>query len=284
VPFAPSIAVLSLVQASLIAIPAKALPLPGRLAGQGWALALPGSVIVVIAGIAIDPGLAEVLTYLALVAVPLLAALALSAVVNGARPLLAIAVVPLFVIAWGPFGSLPGQIAAVVLSSLACVALASALVTLVPIRWLKLGIYAMALVDTCLVGANLLQGPNDVLNAAAPAAGLPKLQFAEFGSALIGFGDLFIAAVLGAMLADRGASQLRWAVVAAALALSFDLLFFLVSELPATVPIALTLAVIEATAATSPFGPPSWRFRSASWSPASSPSSPSSRASSAPSR
>jgi hypothetical protein len=282
VPFAPSIAVLSLVQASLIAIPAKSLPLPGRLVGQGWAFALPGSVIAVVAGIAIDPGLAEVLTYLALVAVPLLAALALSAAVKGARPVLATAVVPLFVIAWGPLGSLPGQTAAVILSSLACVALASALVTLVPIRWLKLGIYAMALVDACLVGANLLQGPNDVLNAAAPAAGLPKLQFAEFGSALIGFGDIFIAAVLGAMLADRGAPQLRWAAVAACLALAFDLLFFLVSVLPATVPIALTLAVIEARSATSPFGPPSWRLRSASWGPASSPAS--SRASSAPSR
>jgi hypothetical protein len=202
-------------------------------------------------------------------------------VVKGARPALAVAVVPLFAIAWGLVGSLSGQIAAVALSSLACVALASAIVTLVPIRWLKLGIYAMALVDTCLVGANLLQGPNDVLNAAAPAGGLPKLQFAEFGSAVIGFGDLFIAAVLGAMLADRGTPQLRWAVIAAALALTFDLLFFLVSELPATVPIALTLAVIESRAATSPFGPPSWRLRSASWSPA---SSPSSRASPAASR
>jgi hypothetical protein len=282
VPFALSIAVLGLVQASLIAIPAKALPLPRRLVGQGWALALPGSVIVVVAGIAIDPGLAEVLTYLALVAVPPLAALALWAVVRGARPLLAVAVIPLFVIAWGLVGSLSGEIAAVALSSLACVALASAIVTLVPIRWLKLGIYAMALVDTCLVGANLLQGPNDVLNAAAPAADLPKLQFAEFGSALIGFGDLFIAAVLGAMLADRGAPQLRWAAVAACLALGFDLLFFLVSELPATVPIALTLAVIESRSATSPFGPPSWRLRRASWSPASSPAS--SRASSAASR
>jgi hypothetical protein len=203
-------------------------------------------------------------------------------VVRGARPLLAVAVIPLFVIAWGLVGSLSGEIAAVALSSLACVALASAIVTLVPIRWLKLGIYAMALVDTCLVGANLLQGPNDVLNSAAPAADLPKLQFAEFGSALIGFGDLFIAAVLGAMLADRGAPQLRWAAVAACLALGFDLLFFLVSELPATVPIALTLAVIESRSATSPFGPPSWRLRRASWSPASSPAS--SRASSAASR
>jgi hypothetical protein len=273
VPFAPSIAILSLVQASLIALPARAaLPSLGRLGGQWWALVLPGSVVVVIAGIAIDPGLAEALTYLALVTVPILAGVALSTAVRGARPILAAATVPLFVIAWGPFGSLPGQAAAVVLSSLACVALASAVVAWVPVRWLKLAIYAMAVVDTCLVGANLLQGPNDVLNAAAPAAGLPQLQFAQFGSAVIGFGDLFIAAVLGAMLAQQRAPQLRPAAIAASLALTFDLLFFFVAELPATVPIALTLAVLEMRAATSPFGPPSWRRRSPSSSRTASPS------------
>jgi hypothetical protein len=278
VPFAPSIAVLSLIQAALIAVPAQATPhVLGRLSGQWWALVLPGSVVLVIAGIALDPGLARILTYLALVAVPFLAAFALSVAVKGARPRFAFVAVPLFAIAWGASGSLSGQAAALVLSSLACVALASVVVAWVPIRWLKLAIYAMAIVDTCLVGANLLQGPNDVLNTAAPAAGLPKLQFAQFGSAVIGFGDLFIAAVLGAMLAQRRAPQLRPAVIAAALALTFDLLFFFVAELPATVPIALTLAVIEMGTTTSPFGSPSWR-RSPDWSPASSPAS--SRASS----
>jgi hypothetical protein len=204
VPFAPSIAILSLVQAALVALPARAMPpVLGRLSGQWWALVLPGSLVLVIAGIALDSGLAQILTYLALVAVPILAAFALAAVVKGARGVFAFAAVPLFAIAWGASGSLSGQAAALVLSSLACVALASMVVAWVPIRWLKLAIYAMAIVDTCLVAANLLQGPNDVLNTAAPAAGLPKLQFAEFGSAVIGFGDLFIAAVLGAMLARR---------------------------------------------------------------------------------
>ncbi len=246
VPFAPSIAFLGLVQASLIWLPAKAaLPLPARLRSRWWALVLPGSVLLVITGIAIDPGLAGGLTYLALVAVPILAGLALAMAVKGARPMLAAATVPLFLIAWGPLGSLPAELAALALSALACVALASLIVSVVPTRWLKLAIYAMALVDTCLVGANLLQGPNDVLNAAAPAAGLPQLQFAQFGSAVIGFGDLFIAAVLGAMLADRPSLQLRAAAIAGSLALAFDLLFFLVAELPATVPVALTLAVLE---------------------------------------
>jgi hypothetical protein len=246
VPFAPSIAILSLAQASLIALPAKAtLPLPAYLGSRWWALVLPGSVLLVITGIAIDPGLAGALTYLALVAVPVLAGLALSTSVKGARPILATATVPLFLIAWGPFGSGPAEVAALALSALACVALGSLIVACVPTRWLKLAIYAMAVVDIWLVGANLLQGPNDVLNAAAPAAGLPRLQFAQFGSAVIGFGDLFIAAVLGAMLAERPPLQLRAAAIAGSLALAFDLLFLFLAELPATVPIALTLAVLE---------------------------------------
>jgi hypothetical protein len=245
-PFAPSIAVLSLVQASLIALSARtSWSLSDRFDSRWWAIVLPGSVVVVISGIALDPGLAGALTYLALVAVPILAAFALSTVVKDARPVLAIAAVPLFLIAWGPFGSLPKETAALALSALACIALASLIVALVPGRWLKLGIYAMAVVDTCLVGADLLQGPNDVLNAAAPAVGLPQLQFAQFGSAVMGFGDLFIAAVLGAILAGNRSLQLRAAAIAASLALAFDLLFLFVAELPATVPVALTLAVLE---------------------------------------
>jgi hypothetical protein len=115
----------------------------------------------------------------------------------------------------------------------------------VPPRWLKLGIYAMAATDAWLIASNLLQGPNAVINSAAPAGGLPQLQFVTFGSAVMGFGDLFVAAVLGAVLArDRGL-QLRGAAVAVVVCLAFDLLFFAVDELPATVPIALTLAILE---------------------------------------
>jgi hypothetical protein len=272
VPFAPSIAILSLVQASLIALPSGTMPaVAARLASRWWALVLPGSILVVIAGIAIDPGLADALTYLALVAVPLLAALALSTAVRGARPVFAGVTVPLFVIACGPLGSLAAQAAALALSGLACVALGSLLASIVSARWLKLAIYAMAIVDICLVAADLLQNPNDVLNAAAPAAGLPQLQFAQFGSAVIGFGDLFIAAVLGALLVNSRPKQLRAAGIAALLALAFDLLFLFVAELPATVPVALALAVLElgerrtaadtagARSATSPLRDPSSR-------------------------
>lgn len=245
-PFWLSIGVLSLVQAALVAIPGPPLSLfLERLQSRWWALVLPLSIVVVISAIALDSASARFLTYLALVAVPPLAAAALAWVVRGARWELALLVPPLFALAWAAKGSLSGQSAALALSALACVTLGWLIACVVPGRWLKLGIYVMAAVDTYLVATDLLQGPNAVLNTASPAADLPRLQLASFGSALMGFGDLFVAATLGALLASDRRLQLRGAALAAVIGLTFDLLFFAVDELPATVPIALTLACCE---------------------------------------
>ncbi len=246
-PFWLSIGALSLVQAALVAAPraVAATPLLDRARSNWWALALPLPIGLVVAAIALDSASADFLTYLALIAVPPLAALALAALVRGARPPLALLVVPLFAVAWAWKGELGGHTAALVLSALACVSLGWLLVSVVPGRWVKLGIYAMAAIDAYLVGSNLLQEPNATLNAAAPAAGLPKLQLAHFGDALMGFGDLFIAATLGALLASNRRLQLTGAAIAALLGVSFDFLFFTLDTLPATVPIALTLAVLE---------------------------------------
>ncbi len=246
-PFALSISVLSLVQAALVAAPHPAsTPLLDRLRSRSWALVLPLSIAIVVGAIALDSTVANLLTYLALIAVPPLAALALAALIRGGRPPLALLVVPLFAIAWATRGSLSGQTAALALSALACVSLGWLLACLVPGRWLKLGIYAMAAIDAYLVGSNLLQEPNAILNAAAPG-GLPRLQLVHFGSAVMGFGDIFIAATLGALLAADRRLQLTAAALVAVIALSFDLLFFAVDQLPATVPIALALAVLELT-------------------------------------
>lgn len=245
-PFWLSIAVLSLVQAVLVAIPRAPLAvLPASLRSRWWALVLPLSIVVVIAAIALESATADFLTYLALAGVPPLAAAALAWFVVGGRPLLASAVIPLFAVAWAANGSLGGQTAALALSALACVSLGWLAAGVVPPRWLKLGIYAMAAVDAYFVGTDLLQGPNAVLNAAAPAAGLPRLQLVSFGSAIMGFGDIFIAASLGALLASDRRLQLQGGLLAGVLCLGFDLLFFAVDELPSTVPIALTLALLE---------------------------------------
>ncbi|HET7509281.1 MAG TPA: hypothetical protein VFJ65_03435 [Solirubrobacterales bacterium] len=256
-PFWLSIGVLSLVQAVLVAAPKPpATALLDRLSSRWWALVLPLSIVVVISAIAIDSASARFLTYLALVAIPPLAAAALAWLIRGARLELALAVIPLFALAWAARSSLGGEAAALVLSALACVSLGWLVACVVPALWLKLGIYAMAVIDTWLVTSDLLQAPNAVLNTVAPAAGLPRLQLANFGSAVMGFGDLFVAATLGALLASYGRRlQLRGAALAAILCVAFDLLFFAVDELPSTVPIALTLAALELAGCASPAKP-----------------------------
>ncbi len=245
--FAVSIGFLTLAQAAVIALPGKAPRLAlERLRSGWWALVPPASIVVVIALVGLYASSADALSYLALVAVPPLAALALAALVKHASPALALAVAPLFALAWALPRTLAGETAALALSALACVALGVILATAVAPRWLRLGVYAMAVVDLCLVATDLLQGPNSTLVAAGPAGGLPRLQAVYFGSATMGFGDLFIAATVGALLARQRRSQLEAAVLAATLGLSFDLLFFAVELLPTTVPVAVTLALLEA--------------------------------------
>jgi hypothetical protein len=233
------------VQAALVAAPrAATAPLLSRLRNRSWALVPPLSIVLVVGAIALDAASADFLSYLALVAVPPLAALTLAVTARGARAPLALVTIPLFAIAWAAKGSLGGETAALALSALACVSLGWLLASVVPGRWLKLGIYAMAAIDAWLVGSNLLREPNAILNAASPG-GLPRLQLASFGSAVMGFGDLFLAATLGALLAYDRRLQLTGAALVAIIALAFDLLFLAVDQLPATVPIALALATLE---------------------------------------
>lgn len=238
-------------QASVVALPRRP---PGierleRLIGRGWALIPLASIVGVIFAIRYASDTATGLTYLALVAVPPLAAGALGWAMRGARPPAAFAAVPLFALAWAARSSLVGEGAAALLSALSCVTLGVLLAAVTPASWLKVGILLMAGADTWLVVSDLLQAPNAVLAAAAPAGGLPRLQSELFGSVSMGYGDMFIAAVLGALLAGDRRRQLAGAALTLAIAAVFDLLFLTVSELPATVPVALALIVLELQAA-----------------------------------
>jgi hypothetical protein len=246
--FAVSISLLGLVQAALVALPRKSPPLPWGLDNLGsrwWGLVPALSIAVVIGAVNFYEGSATFLTYLALVAVPPLAAISLGWLVQGSRPIWGLVALPLFVVAWAAVDRLGGEAAATALSALACIALGWLLVSLVPALWLRLGIYVMAALDAWLVAGDLLQGPNSVLSAAAPAADLPRLQAVHFGSARMGFGDLFVAALVGCLLAADRRRQLQGAGLVAALALAFDLLFFAVDSLPATVPVAVALAIVQ---------------------------------------
>jgi hypothetical protein len=246
-PFIPSDAGLLALQAATVAAP-RAIARPGwmeRFRGRGWALVPIGSIVVVVFAIRYVSDTATGLTWLALVAVPILAAVALGWAARGARPPLAALAIPLFVLAWAVKTSLVGEASAALLSALSCVTLGVLLAAVTPPGWLKVGIVLMAAADSWLVISDLLQAPNAALVAASPPAGLPQLQSELFGTVSMGYGDLFVAALLGAVLAARWRRQWQAALVTLVIAGLFDLLFLVISELPATVPVALALIVME---------------------------------------
>jgi hypothetical protein len=247
-PFVVSDASMLALQAGVVAAPrvAPSVPQLDRLRGRGWALVPIASIVAVIFAIRYVSNTATGLTYLALVAVPPLAALALGWACRGATPWAALGAIPLFVLAWAARTSLVGEAAAAILSALSCVTLGVLLAAVTPPGWLKLGIIAMAAADSWLVLSDLLQAPNATLVAAHPGGGLPQLQSEAFGTVSMGYGDMFVAALLGAVLAGDRRLQVRGAVLTFVLAGLFDLLFFVLNELPATVPVALALIVIEA--------------------------------------
>jgi hypothetical protein len=245
--FVPSDAGLLLLQAGCVAGP-RAIPRVDwlqRFRGWGWALVPIASIVGVIFAIRYASDTATWLTYLALIAVPPLAAMALGWAIRGSKPWGALGAVPLFVIAWASKDPLVGGTAGSILAALSCVTLGVLLAAVTPPGWLKVGILLMAGADVWLVSSDLLQNPNATLVAAAPAGGLPQLQDAVFGSAIMGYGDLFVAGVLGAVLAHRRRLQLSGALLTLVFAGLFDLLFFVVDELPATVPVALALITLE---------------------------------------
>jgi prepilin signal peptidase PulO-like enzyme (type II secretory pathway) len=191
-------------------------------------------------------GAASMLTYLSLATVPPLAALALARAVRCGRRSLALLVIPLFALSWIGRNTIAGQGAAVVLSILAAVALAVLLTQVAPVRWLKIGILLAALGDVVMIGAHYLQPAQDLLNFATPSFDLPAFQRVLFSGVVMGFGDFFLAALLGAVLAIEGHRyQDRAALITFALALLFDLLFIAIPVLPATVPVAVALLVVE---------------------------------------
>ncbi len=236
-------AVLVAAQASLVALPAAGAPAwVGRLASQRWALILPGSIAVVIGGLALEPGAADAITWLALIAIPPLAAFALGWAMRGARPVYAIAAAGLLVVAIVAVDRLVGDATAVALSALSCVTLGRLLAAVAPLWALEWGIVAMATIDFILVFSHGLQQPNSVLVSALPEVTghhLPRLQVANFDWAQIGYGDLFIAGVLGGVVAKRGGPPVLLALATFAAGIAFDQLFWVRDELPATVPVAV---------------------------------------------
>jgi len=237
----------SVAQAALVAgATATAAPMWTRaLRHRAFALIPPFSLIGVVVLLRLYPDGASAFAKAALVLVPLLALVA--AVRLG--PAAVVLTVAAIAAVLHDGHSLIGQLAALLLIGGSCLLLGAVLVELTPTRWLGAGIAAMAGADLVLVASGVLGPASDVLNAAGVGEHLPQLQRVELGPLEMGYGDVFLPALVGALLASRARPRTWAAGLTLLFALLAGLVFLAFDRLPATVPVALALLVVEAAGA-----------------------------------
>ena len=245
--FEPDTFVLDAAQALCVALPAAGIPaFLLRLAGRGWALVAPLSVVVSVLAIAAATASADVLTWIALLLVPVGCALALGWAAHGARPWMALAVVPLLAAAFAAPDDPLGRVARLLLIVGSCVTVGRLLAGGTPLLFLKAGVVAMAVIDAVFIFGDLWGEQNAAFNAAVPAAGLPRLQVADIGDVSTDYGDYFVAGVVGGILAAERRPQALAAVATLVALEAFNQLFLVVDSLPGTVPPAVVLLCFEA--------------------------------------
>ncbi|MEO9174520.1 MAG: hypothetical protein ABI317_03320, partial [Gaiellales bacterium] len=120
---------------------------------------------------------------------------------------------------------------------------ATLLAGVAPPTALRLGLVVLVAIDVILVISGSVGRTSTALHHAVAPAGLPGFQDATISPAAMGYGDLFGAAVLGAILVSEHCSRRRVAAAVLVAALAFGLLLHVVDELPATVPLLAGLAV-----------------------------------------
>jgi hypothetical protein len=239
---AAAYAALCLVQALAVLLPGRQLTLPARLRGRAWALVLPGVLAAFVVGLSLDPSLATRLAALAVVT-PLLALLAPLVAERPYRAAVGLlAALAVVVGLWQRHGVAGGCARAVAIAC-ACALLASLLAGVAPPSALRAGLVVLVAIDVILVVSGSVGRTSTVLHRAAAPAGLPSFQDATISPATMGYGDLFGAAVLGAILVSEQVSRRRAAAAVLVSALAFGLLLHVFDELPATVPLLAGLAV-----------------------------------------
>jgi hypothetical protein len=242
---------LATIQGAVVALPhPAALERLGHLRSPAWALVAPGSLLVGTFGVLVLPLFASGLAVLAQIATPVLAVIAVMAVVHGRRR--GLLVVPLAlgaVAAAGP--GWPGELAASLLTALGCLTLGAAFVRLTPARWLYLGVLSMVAVDVLLLALGVGQPADALLRDALGSTIEPAFHRAQLGQFSLDYPDLVLAAVVGAVIADR-ARQHAAALLVAISAAAYGVLFAFAAMLPATVPLALVLVLVECGPSRSP--------------------------------
>ncbi len=232
----------AILEAALILVP-QAQPFR-RLTGLRsplWAALLPASIVVGTFGLIALPRTAPATLVIAAVTTPLLALVAIVAVVR-ARPLL-LTVAALAGVLSILTGGLPGQLGVAVVTALACLTIGAALQRLISPRWLLVGVLAMSVTDIVLLALGFGYHQTVLLAAAARNFHGPSFTGARVGGTTIGYPDLFLVALLGTYLAANGAQRLGAALLGI-LVVSYDSLLSPGMLLPGTGPIALTLVAV----------------------------------------
>jgi hypothetical protein len=199
------------------------------------------SILVVVAVIELSSASGNVLAWIALLLVPPGCALALGWAARRARPWLAVAALPLLVVALAAPYATTGELARIALIGGSCVTVGRLLAGAAPLTLVKIGVVAMAMVDIAQIFGHLFDQQNAVFEAAVAAPGLPQLQTAQLGTAGCDYGDFFAAGLAGAVIGAEQRPLLAAAVAMWLVSQAFDQLFLVADILPMTVPPAVVL-------------------------------------------
>jgi hypothetical protein len=207
---------------------------------ESWAVALPPACFALtVMALALDPGIARAVVAVAGIGVPLLGALALALFARGGRPIVAVSAVPLVALA-GLNTGVPGELAALTLVMLSCVALGSLLAATTQIRGLAIGALLVAALDLALMRMGGIRLATSALLDASTRH-MPDFAQPVLGHMTIGYADFFVAALAGAVAARQPSRQTAVAIATTAFALAQYALSTDGELLPSTVPVAVAL-------------------------------------------
>jgi hypothetical protein len=194
--------------------------------------------------LALQPRSAGVVSAIAFVAVPALALLAAVRLARGSRPAWALVVPVLLVASLSGPQRLSGQLGITLLCALSAVALGAMLVRLGGVRGVVLGLVALAAADVALVADGSVGAAANALTEVRLGE-LPELSHVALGTFTLGYGDLFVAGVAGAIASRRRGGQLRVAALTTALMLLESAFLAGKGPYPATVPVVVALVADE---------------------------------------
>lgn len=245
VAFIASVLAIALLQGALVALPRRdALVGLTSFRSPVWALVLPGLIIVGTFGLVLVPSGAMDLLTAATFATPPLAGLAAIAVVrkhlaSGAFLLIAAAGM-CAVLCHGVIG----QVGASLVTACGAMLVGTAIVRLLPGRWLLAAVAVMCLADLVLMNTGVGRLSSHVMDSATLHFHGPSFDTADIGTIITEYPDMLLAAVIGAFVAGRP-DQRRTALLVVACVGSYDLLLLLSASIPATPPLCIALGLGE---------------------------------------